>query len=170
MQRIQTLQKQYMSDCISENKFVSLTYSITDESDTVLEYSDQPIQYIQGLNGQVIKKIEQSLEGHRVGDLVMVTLSPEEGFGEHQAELTFSDDISNVPPQFHAIGAEVEFQNDHGESKIFRVTRIEDGRLTVDGNHPYAGKTITYNITIKEVRDATPDELSNGLQDKSSLH
>ena len=159
-----------MSDKISNNKFVSLVYTITDENDNILERIDMPIQYIQGGKSQLIEKIETALEGHKTGDMVHVTLSPEEGFGEHQAELTFSDDISNVPSQFHSIGAEVEFQNDRGESKIFRVTNIEDGKLTVDGNHPFAGKTITYNITVTEVRNATADELKNGVENMNALH
>ena len=159
-----------MSDKISDNKFVSLVYTITDEKDNVLELIDTPIQYIQGIKSQVIKKIEVALDGHQVGDLVHITLTPEEGFGAHQPELTFSDDLANVPPQFHSIGAEVEFQNNSGENKIFRVTHIEDGKLTVDGNHPFAGKTIIYNITVKEVRDATENELKNGAENMNALH
>jgi FKBP-type peptidyl-prolyl cis-trans isomerase SlyD len=92
------------------------------------------------------------------------------GFGPYQPELTFTDDINNVPPEFHSIGAEVEFKNDHGESKIFRVSEIKDGKLTVDGNHPFAGKSITYNITVKEVRDATASELANGVENGDVLH
>ena len=159
-----------MSNKISKNKFVSLVYTITDEDNNILERIDMPIQYIQGMKSQVIEKIENALEGHNEGDLVHVTLNPEEGFGAHQAELTFSDDINNVPPQFHSIGAEVEFKNDQGESKLFRVTEIADGKLTVDGNHPLAGKTITYNITVKEVRDATADEMKNGVENMNALH
>ena len=159
-----------MSDKISKNKFVSLTYTITDEDKNVLERIDMPIHYIHGVRSQVIEKIENALEGHETGDIVEVTLTPEEAFGEHQPELTFTDDINNVPPQFHTIGAEVEFQNDRGESKIFRVTRIENGKLTVDGNHPFAGKTITYNITVNEVRDATDSEIKNGVENMNALH
>jgi FKBP-type peptidyl-prolyl cis-trans isomerase SlyD len=159
-----------MIDTISNNKFVSLTYTITDEGDNILERIDMPIQYIQGVKSQMIEKIETALTGHKVGDLVHVTLTPEEGFGAHQPDLTFSDDINNVPPQFHSIGAEVEFQNDKGESKIFRVTHIDNEKLTVDGNHPFAGKTITYNITVKEVRDATASELKNGVENMNALH
>lgn len=159
-----------MSDKISNNKFISLVYTITDENDNILERIDMPIQYIQGVKSQVIEKIETALAGHKTGDLVHVTVSPEEGFGAHDPELTFSDDINNVPPQFHTIGAEVEFQNERGESKVFYVTKIEDGKLTVDGNHPFAGKTITYNITVKEVRDATADELKNGVENMNALH
>jgi FKBP-type peptidyl-prolyl cis-trans isomerase SlyD len=159
-----------MSEKISKNKFVSLVYTITDEQDNILERIDMPIQYIQGVKSQVIETIETALDGHQVGDLVHVTVSPEQGFGAHDPELTFSDDINNVPPQFHSIGAEVEFKNEQGESKIFYVTKIEDGQLTVDGNHPFAGKTITYNITVKEVRDATADELKHGVENMNALH
>ena len=159
-----------MSDKISQNKLVSLVYTITDDTDEVLECNDMPVRYIQGVNSQVIEKIEQALEGHQAGDMVHVTLTPEEGFGPYQPELTFTDDINNVPPEFHSIGAEVEFQNDHGERKIFRVSEIKDGKLTVDGNHPFAGKSITYIITVEEVREATASELANGAENMMALH
>lgn len=155
---------------IKKDKFVSLTYTITDASGEVLERIDLPIQYVHGRDSQVIEKIENALVGKQQGDELSVSLSAEEGFGEHQEELTFTDDVDNVPAQFHQIGAEVEFQNDQGETKIFRVAKIEDGKLTVDGNHPFAGKTITYNITVVEVRDATPEELANGVTNSPRLH
>ena len=159
-----------MSECIKPGKYVTLTYTITDENNEVLERIDRPINFIQGRDSEVIEKVSQALDGCSVGDEVSVTLSPAEGFGEHQAELTFTDDMDNVPPQFHNIGAEVEFQNDHGETRVFRVISIDDGKLTVDGNHPFAGKSITYNITVQSVRDATPDELANGAQNAPRLH
>jgi FKBP-type peptidyl-prolyl cis-trans isomerase SlyD len=129
-----------------------------------------PVNYVHGCDSQVIEKVEKALEGCAQGDEICVELSPEEGFGEHQAELTFTDNIDNVPPEFRHVGAEVEFQNDKGESRLFRVTSIEDGKLTVDGNHPFAGKVITYNIKVNTVRDATPDEISNGAMQMPSLH
>jgi FKBP-type peptidyl-prolyl cis-trans isomerase SlyD len=159
-----------MSEPIKKDKYVSLTYTITDEAGEVLERIDLPINFIQGRDGHVIEQISQALEGHVVGDTVSVALTPVEGFGETQPELMFTDDLENVPPQFHSIGAEVEFQNDRGEMKVFRVAKIEDGKLTVDGNHPLAGKNITYNITILTVRDATMDELSNGITSAPQLH
>lgn len=165
-----TEQKMSDTSTIKKDKFVSLTYTITDTSNEILERIDLPVQYIHGRDSQVIERIEQALEGKQEGDLVTVSLGPDEGFGEHQEELTFTDDVDNVPAQFQHIGAEVEFQNDQGESKIFRVVKIENGKLTVDGNHPFAGKTITYNITVKEVRDATPEELSNGVANAPQLH
>lgn len=159
-----------MTNSICKDKYVSLTYTISDEKGDILERIDLPINYIQGRNSQVIEKIEKALEGRKQGDEIKVELSPEEGFGPYQEELTFTDDIDNVPTQFHQIGAEVEFKNDHGEAKVFHVIKIEDGKLTVDGNHPFAGKAITYNIMVNEVRDATPEEMANGVANMPRLH
>ena len=159
-----------MSDTIKRDKFVSLTYTITDENNEILERIDMPVNYIHGRDSQVIEKVETALEGREQGDEISVELSPDEGFGEHQPELTFTDNIDNVPPEFRYVGAEVEFQNDRGESRMFRVSKIEDGKLTVDGNHPFAGKAITYNIKVTTVRDATPDEIANGAAQTPSLH
>lgn len=158
-----------MADIIAKNKFVSLTYTITDETNEILERIDLPVPLILGHNSQLIEKIEQALVGKRQGDTVSVTLTAEEGFGPHLPELTFTDDIQNVPEEFRRIGAEVQFQNDQGETKDFRVVSMADGKLTVDGNHPLAGKDITYNITIVEVRDATADEMASGVENRS-LH
>jgi len=159
-----------MSEVIRKNKHITLIYAVSDENGEVVERADTPIQYIHGSKEQVIQKIEEALEGQKEGDVIEVVLSPEDGFGAHYEELTFTDDLTNVPPEFHVIGAEVEFQNDQGESKNFRVTKIENGKITVDGNHPYAGKSITYNITIQSVRDATPYEMTKELENKPQLH
>ena len=88
-----------------------------------------------------------------------MAVSPEGGFGPHDPALTFTDDIQNVPPEFRRIGAEVQMQNEAGESKTFYVTAIDNGRLTVDGNHPFAGQLLQVHVTIREVRDPTEDEI-----------
>ncbi len=86
-------------------------------------------------------------------------LSPAEGFGEHNSSLTFTDDIDNVPSEFRRLSAELEMQNPQGEPRTFIVTKIEKGRLTVDSNHPFAGKTVPFHVEVMPVRDATADEL-----------
>ena len=90
--------------------------------------------------------MDRAVAGKRQGDQVEVEVSPEQGFGERDPNLTFTDRVENVPPQFRQLGAEVQMQNDKGETKSFFVTRIEDGQVTVDGNHPLAGKaTISFD-------------------------
>ena len=80
-----------MTDTIKRDKFVSLTYTITDEHNDILERIDMPVNYVHGRDSQVIDKVEKALEGCAQGDEISVELSPEEGFGEHQPELTFVD-------------------------------------------------------------------------------
>lgn len=149
---------------ITAGKHVSLTYSITDDSGNVLEQSDLPVSYIQGGRTELIGGMDQAIAGKCAGDKVSFKLPPGGAFGEHDQSLTFSDDIDNVPPQFRRIGAEVQMQNESGEARTFYVTEIGGGRLTVDGNHPLAGKTLQVNIQIQEVRAPTEQEL---MQDAS---
>ncbi|MGF1547898.1 MAG: peptidylprolyl isomerase [Thiotrichales bacterium] len=150
-------------ETIRDNKLVEFTYSIRDEQGQVLEQIDLPINYIQGRNSGLHQKIEHALAGHRTGDTVAVKLGPNDGFGEPDPNLTFTDDIDNVPEEFRWVGAEVEFQNDQGDVKTFRVSAIENGLLTLDGNHPLAGKPIVFVLNILQVRDATRDELSGRI-------
>jgi FKBP-type peptidyl-prolyl cis-trans isomerase SlyD len=147
---------------IVANKAVHFTYHIIDEHGTQLEHSDIPIGYVHGANSAILPKIGESLGGHKVGDVIDITVSPEEGFGPYLKELTFTDDVDNVPPEFRQIGADVEMRNEQGEVRQFHVAKIENGKLTVDGNHPLAGKTLRFTVTITEIRDASNEEIANG--------
>jgi len=148
---------------VENNKVVSFTYSIVDDSGELLEQSDLPISYVHGGKHDLFDKVVQALDGSVIDDAVEVSLTPEEGFGPHDPELTYTDSIENVPDEFRRIGAEVEMMNDSGESRTFTVTRIEGDKLTVDGNHPMAGKVITFHIKVIDIRDATQDEMKNGV-------
>ncbi|MEN8168353.1 MAG: FKBP-type peptidyl-prolyl cis-trans isomerase [Pseudomonadota bacterium] len=156
------------SEIIKTGKFVSLTYSISDTEGNVLEQSDLPVNYIHGGETELIGGMDRAVAGKAVGDEVMINLSPEDGFGEHDLDLTFTDDIENVPPQFRQLGAEVQMQSEDGEVKSFFVSKIEDGKLTVDGNHPLAGKALLVKVKILEVRDATKeDAMHTGIPGQS---
>lgn len=147
---------------VARNKVVSVSYSIRDESDNVLEQVEVPVDYLHGGDSGLFEKIEQALEGCAVGDVVEVTLSPEEGFGPRNPDLTFSDVIENVPPQYRRLGAEAEFVNEQGEQITMVVTHIDEGTVTLDGNHPMAGKTTIFRVTVVAIRDASPDEIRAG--------
>ena len=145
-------------ETIKAGKFVSLTYSISDTEGNLLEQSDLPVTYIHGGETELIGGMDRAVAGKSTGDEVMLTVPAADGFGSHDPDLTFTDDIENVPPQFRQIGAEVQMQNSTGEVKSFYVTKIEHGKLTVDGNHPMAGKTLQVKVKILEVRDATKED------------
>ena len=156
-----------MSDSIvAKNKAIYITYSILDSQGQVVEQSDIPIGYVHGADSGLFEQVEAALEGAKAGDKLEVVLPPEQGFGAHDPALTFTDDIDNVPPEYRYIGAEVEFENEQGEAMKFLVTKIENGKLTVDANHPFAGQTVKFAVTVVAVRDATPDEIANGRPDE----
>lgn len=158
---------------VENNKVISLTYVIVDESGAVLEQYDLPISYVHGNNSNMYPKVAEALEGAKEGDEIEVSLSPAEGFGERDPSLTFSDVIDNVPPEYRHIGAEASFENDEGESINMTVVSMEDGKIMLDGNHPFAGKTVTFKLRVKEIRDATEAEVGSGEvaeQGKPVLH
>lgn len=157
-----------MQDVVRRNVVVYLTYTIWDGQGRLFEQYDLPVAYVHGVNGPLFEKIEAALEGKRIGDRVEVTLPPADGFGEHKPELTFTDEIGNVPPQHRSLGSEMMFENERGEQMVFRVTRIENGRLTVDANHPLAGQTVRFVVTVAGLRPATLDEIANGMPADSS--
>ncbi len=147
------------TETIQPGKFVSLTYTISDIDNNLLEQNDIPVNYIHSGDKELIGGMDSAVMGKSAGDTVEMLVPPEDGFGEPDPDLTFTDDLENVPPQFRHVGAEVQMQNDSGDVKTFYVTKIEDGRLTVDGNHPLAGKTLKVRVKILEVRNPTLEDM-----------
>ena len=145
------------SPTISNGKAVSLTYTIRETGGELLEQVDTPVTYLHG-SGRLLPKVEDALAGKGAGDEVTVDLTVDEAFGPHREALTFVDDLDNVPEQFRFPGAEVEMSNSQGQKRTFVVTLIEDGKLTVDGNHPFAGKNLKFDVSILEVRVPTEQE------------
>jgi FKBP-type peptidyl-prolyl cis-trans isomerase SlyD len=151
-----------MTAVVAKNKVVSLIYVVRNEKGEIFEYRDLPVSYVHGSGTDLFPKIEQALEGRAVGDRVAVQLTPADAFGERDPKLTFTDDIENAPPELRRIGAEFEAQNAKGESIVLTVTRIEGDKITVDANHPLAGQNISFEVTVQDIRDATPEEIRNG--------
>ncbi len=147
---------------VTKNKVVSLIYAVRNQKGELFEYRDLPVSYVHGSGVDLFPKIEEALEGRAIGDRVVVQLSPADAFGEHDPKLTFTDDIDNAPVELRRVGAEFEAQNAKGESIVLVVTRVEADKITVDANHPLAGQTITFEVTVRDIRDATPEEIRNG--------
>lgn len=147
---------------VTRNKLVYITYSILDARGMVVEQHDMPVGFVHGANSGILPAIEAAVDGRQVGDRVEITLSPEEGYGLRDERLVVVEDIDNVPPQFRRVGAEVLFENEAGETKAFYVTRIEDGKVTIDGNPSLAGQSVTCLVNVMDIRDATPEEVRNG--------
>ena len=143
---------------VTKNKLVSITYRILSGEGEVVEQSDIPIEFVYGVDDRIFPKIIMELEGKVIGDSVEVVLPPEEGFGVEDPELIIVTSIDSAPPEYRVIGAKPTFQNEQGEALEMTVTNIEDGQITVNGNHPFAGKTMHFVVTIVGVRDVNEDD------------
>lgn len=148
---------------VEENRVVSVTYVITDESGETVERIDLPVSFLYGKDSGLFAQVEAAIGGKSVGDQIDVILEPKDGFGDWNPELTFTDRIENVPPEFRKVGAEAEFSNEKGENKKFRVSHVDNGSITLDGNHPFAGQKMTFSIKIADVREPTAHELQHGV-------
>jgi FKBP-type peptidyl-prolyl cis-trans isomerase SlyD len=135
---------------ISNQKLVSMTYSIH-EGTNLLENVDTPVSFIYGKETNLLPIVEESLIGKEKGNELTIEVSPELGFGNIDKNLIFIDSIDNVPKEYSKIGMQIDFENDKGLKRKFRVTNIDKDKITFDGNHPFSGKTLIYKIKIIDV-------------------
>ena len=135
---------------ISNQKLVSITYSIH-EGTNLLENVDTPVSFIYGKETNLLPIVENSLKGKEKGNELTIEVSPELGFGEIDENLIFVDSTDNVPKEYSKIGMQIDFENDKGMKRKFRVTNVDKDKITFDGNHPFSGKALVYKIKIIDV-------------------
>ena len=135
---------------ISNQKLVSMTYSIYGGTN-LLENVDTPVSFIYGKETNLLPIVEKSLIGKEKGNELTIEVSPELGFGNIDKNLIFIDSTNNVPKEYSKIGMQIDFENDKGLKRKFRVTNIDKDKITFDGNHPFSGKTLIYKIKIMDV-------------------
>ena len=137
---------------ISSQKLVSMTYSIY-EGENLLEEVDAPVSFIFGQETNLLPIVESALEGKESGDDISIEVSPELGFGNTDNSLIFVDSLDNVPSKYRKLGMQIEFANEEGSKRKFQVTSIDNGKITFDGNHIFAGKHLVYKIKIVDVAE-----------------
>ncbi|AND68759.1 peptidyl-prolyl cis-trans isomerase [Dyella thiooxydans] len=148
---------------IADQTVVSFHYTLTDDQGTVIDSSAgrEPLTYLHGV-GQIVPGLEKEMAGRTVGDQFKVDVAPEEGYGVRHAELE-----QQVPREafqgVEDIQPGMQFQGRGPQGVInVTVTRIEDGVVHIDGNHPLAGQTLHFDVQVTEVREATAEEQQHG--------
>lgn len=156
---------------ITKNAVVSIHYSLTDKSGEVLDTSQggKPLAYLHG-RGNLIHGLEKELEGKEEGDKFNITIPPEEAYGTRDENLVRQvprsafKDVEDLEPGMH-----FRSKTESG-TETFTVIKIEDEKVTVDGNHPLAGETLTFEVEVNGVRQATDEEVSHGHVHGSDEH
>lgn len=161
-----------MSLMIGKNAVVSINYTLTNDAGEVMDTSEgrEPLTYLHGANN-LIPGLEKEMEGKTSGQSFKVTIPPAEAYGESNPELvqTLSKEmfkgVDKVEP-----GMGFTAQGPQGEQHIV-VTAVEGDQVTVDANHPMAGKTLHFAVEIVNVRDASAEEIEHGhVHDGSEDH
>lgn len=148
---------------VANEMVVSIHYTLTNSAGEVLDSSEgsEPLTYLHGA-GNIIPGLESALEGQETGNALKVEVAPEQGYGLVQDAL-----IQEVPREaFGDVediqeGMRFQAQTNQGPVPIV-VTKVTDESITVDGNHPLAGQTLFFDVSIEEVRAATEEELTHG--------
>lgn len=147
---------------ITENTAVSLNYTMFNVEGKIIDKNHEPIVYLHGGYDNILPAVELALTGKSVGDSVSVTMVPEEAFGEFDPAMVREEEIGLFPPDIE-VGIMFETRDPETEETMqFRVTAIDAGRVTVDGNHPLAGMTIRFEATVLDVRAASSEEIAHG--------
>jgi FKBP-type peptidyl-prolyl cis-trans isomerase SlyD len=148
---------------IGADRVVTIHYTLKDDGGAVLDSSagGEPLAYIQG-HGNLVVGLEKALEGKQEGATLAVVVSPEEGYGKHDAAL-----IQRVPQRSLQGAGEIkkgmQFQaRTDGGMRVFTVTAIAGDMVTLDGNHPLADQQLHFDVEVVGVREATAEELEHG--------
>jgi FKBP-type peptidyl-prolyl cis-trans isomerase SlyD len=148
---------------VEKDRVVAIDYTLKNDDGQVIDTSRdrEPLSYIQG-KGNLIPGVENALEGKSSGERVEFTVPPESGYGKRDESLVLSlerDKFSEV----ENLREGLRFRMDTPEGPIiFTVLKVDDSEVLVDGNHPLAGMTLNFDVTIQSVRDATAAELEHG--------
>jgi FKBP-type peptidyl-prolyl cis-trans isomerase SlyD len=149
---------------IAKDTVVSLSYELFDSTGDLLEQVEIPISYLHGGYDGIFPLVEEALQGKGVGDKISVTMQPDDAFGEYEHGLVEVESRSSFPKEV-AVGMQFEGGPegaDDDDYMMFTVIEVTDDEVTVDGNHPLAGKTLTFDCTVTGVRPATGEELAHG--------
>jgi FKBP-type peptidyl-prolyl cis-trans isomerase SlyD len=148
---------------VQKSRVVTIDYTLTGEDGAVLDTSSgqEPLSYIHG-TGSIISGLEAALEGKSPQDQLAVCVAPQDAYGLRDESFVFPlprkqfrevEDLA-VGMQFQLLDEEVE--------RVATVVRINDREVIVDANHPFAGMTLRFEVTVVSVREATEEELSHG--------
>lgn len=146
---------------IKMNSIVNMTYEIKDIDGNILESSSEPVEYLHGGFDNIFPKVEEAMHGKKIGDEIVVSLEPADAFGTYDESLVQIEPTSAFPENELKQGMQFEGEDSSGEVITYTVTDIADGKVIVDGNHPWAGQRIIFTAIVGDIRLANDQELKD---------
>lgn len=149
---------------LQSNKVITFNYTLKDKEGQILDSTsnDGPYSFLTGQN-QVLPGLELALAGMIIGSKKNIKLLAADAYGEYDEGA-----IQIVKREFFPEEVELEIgityfaHSPEGKNLQFVIAKIENDDVTVDFNHPFAGKELEFDVELLDVRDATPEEISHG--------
>jgi len=154
---------------VEKNKVISIQYNATDDSGVVVDSNMdfEPLEYLHGY-GNILQNLENELGGLKVTEEKNVTLSPGQAYGDFDPELVFEVSRDQFPEGAEGLQPGAMVQSSDGQELL--VTDIDNDKIILDGNHPLAGRTLHFAVTIKDIREATAEEIAHGHVHNAHTH
>lgn len=147
---------------IEKHKVVSIDYTLKNSEGDLIDSSQgaNPLTYMHGV-GDILPGLERALDGKNAGEQVQVSIDPADAFGKRR------EDLQQVVPREKLaqigeleVGMQLRATTDSGDLLVMTIVDLDESTVTVDGNHQLAGVTLHFDVTVRDVREATPEEIS----------
>lgn len=149
---------------VADDVVVQLDYTLRLDDGQIVDRSEDsdPLEFLQG-HGQIIPGLEQALNGMAVGEEKKVVVAPRDGYGEREENTVqevpreaFGPDVELTP------GMALELRDSSGHPVLAFIAEVGPESILLDLNHPLAGETLHFDVTIAGLREATSEELAHG--------
>ena len=150
---------------ISDPCVVSLTWKLSDGQNRPIDELNEPVEFFYG-GDDLLAKVEEALVGLAMGEDLQLHLEPEHAFGDYRSELVCFEDRKLFPEQLETGMAFEGLPPGHVTldmpgDVVYIVTEIYPSHVVLDGNHPLAGMSLRMHIQVRDVREATPQEIES---------
>ena len=145
---------------------VSLSWTLSDAQNHEIDSLAEPVEFFYG-GSDLLPKVEEALAGQEAGHEAHLHLEPEHAFGEYRSELVCFEPRALFPGQLE-VGMHFEGLPPGSQTPgmpadaLYVVTEIYPEHVVLDGNHPLAGIALRLHVKVRDVREATEDEIAAG--------
>ena len=158
---------------ISPGKHVVLDYVLSDEEGDVIQRSIEPnvgpLRYVHGYS-PILPGLHSGLDGLGLGEKKQIRVPPEEAYGLADDDAIFEVERSELPdPENVKFGDEIVGEDEEGNEFAMHVIEVHEEHVVVDTNHPLAGFTLVWDVTVTDIRDATQQEIDSARADAAEL-
>lgn len=149
---------------VQENQVVTINYTLKDDNGNIIDstYDNKPFSFLSG-NDQILPELEKEIGSMIIGSNKSVKLPPEKGYGSYKEEAVQTVKREEFPNDVELdVGMSFMANTPEGKRVPFTVNKIEGDEVTIDFNHPLAGKTLNFDVELVDVRNASAEELAHG--------